>query len=69
MHAFYEESVLKRELRNQDFFGVFGLFMGYLSGIAYMYGQDLLEEDILRYTNTISQNIYEALKVREKEAI
>ncbi|MCK9257207.1 MAG: TetR/AcrR family transcriptional regulator [Sulfurospirillaceae bacterium] len=69
LHAFYEESVLKRELRNQDFFGVFGLFMGYLSGIAYMYGQDLLEEDILRYTNTISQNIYEALKVREKEAI
>jgi hypothetical protein len=43
--------------------------MGYLSGIAYMYGQDLLEEDILRYTNTISQNIYEALRVREKEAI
>lgn len=64
-HTFFEEGVLKRELRNQDFFSVFGLFMGYLSGIAYMYGEDLLEEDITYYANMISQNIYEALRVKE----
>ncbi|NLC28461.1 MAG: TetR/AcrR family transcriptional regulator [Campylobacteraceae bacterium] len=64
-HIFFEEGVLKRELRNQDFFGVLGLFIGYLSGIAYMYGENLLEEDVTYYANTISQNIYEALRIKE----
>ena len=29
---FFEEGVTKGELRNQDFFSAFGLFMGYLDG-------------------------------------
>lgn len=59
---FFEDGVEKGELRNQDFFTAFGLFMGYLGGFAFLNGEGILEKDILEYVDEISLNIYCALK-------
>lgn len=65
MMIFFEEGVRKGELRNQDFFSAFGLFMGYLGGFAFLNGEGLLERDISMYVDDISENIYRALKSDE----
>ena len=60
---FFEEGVRKKELKNQDFFAAFGLFMGYLGGLVFLFREGILGKDIEEYTNSVSENIYNALKV------
>ncbi len=59
---FFEEGVRNSELRDQDFFTAFGLFMGYLGGMVYLKGEGMLPNDLKFYTRSISENIYRALK-------
>jgi len=59
---FFDDGVASGELRNQDFFSAFGLFMGYLGGMAFLKGEGVLPKDIEYYTSDISRNIYYALK-------
>jgi len=59
---FFEDGVARGELRNQDFFSAFGLFMGYLGGFVFLNGEGVLEKNINDYVDDISLNIYNALK-------
>ena len=59
---FFEEGVRKKELKNQDFFSAFGLFMGYLGGLVFLYREGILGKDIEEYIDSVSENIYNALK-------
>jgi len=59
---FFDDSVRSGELRNQDFFSAFGLFMGYLGGMVFLKGENVLPKDIELYIDDISLNIYNALK-------
>ncbi|WP_263832768.1 TetR/AcrR family transcriptional regulator [Sulfurospirillum oryzae] len=59
---FFEDGVSKKELRNQDFFSAFGLFMGYLGGFVFLNGEGVLDKDLRHYVDDISLNIYNALK-------
>lgn len=60
---FFDDGVSKGELRNQDFFSAFGLFMGYLGGMVFLKGEGVLPKDISEYIDDIARNIYYALKV------
>lgn len=64
--VFFEEGVSKKELRNQDFFTAFALFMGYLGGMVFLYGEKMLPNKLPYYTDDISNNIYLALKSYEE---
>lgn len=59
---FFDDSVSSGELRNQDFFSAFGLFMGYLGGMVFLKGENILPKGIEDYIDDISRNIYNALK-------
>ncbi len=59
---FFEEGVRAGELRDQDFFSAFGLFMGYLGGMAFIKGEGMLPNDLDFYIADVSENIYRALK-------
>jgi len=59
---FFEEGVRSGELRDQDFFSAFGLFMGYLGGMVFLQGENVLEKPLEAYIEDISKNIYLALK-------
>jgi TetR/AcrR family transcriptional regulator, repressor of fatR-cypB operon len=59
---FFSDGVECGELRNQDFFSAFGLFMGYLGGMAFLNGETILSRPLKEYTDDITQNIYNALK-------
>jgi AcrR family transcriptional regulator len=59
---FFEEGVRKKELKNQDFFAAFGLFMGYLGGLAFLNKEGILSKPLLEYVEPVSENIYNALK-------
>jgi AcrR family transcriptional regulator len=63
---FFEENVRSKELRDQDFFSAFGLFMGYLGGMVFLKGENVLEKNLSEYVEDISQNIYFALKVQSE---
>jgi len=58
---FFEEGVAKGDLRNQDFFTAFGLFMGYLGGMVFLKGENILPRPLDDYIDDISENIYRAL--------
>jgi hypothetical protein len=60
---FFDDGVASGELRNQDFFSAFGLFMGYLGGMVFLKGEGILPKEINDYVDDISYNIYHALKV------
>ena len=60
---FFDDGVSKGELRNQDFFSAFGLFMGYLGGMVFLKGEELLPKKMDYYIEDISRNINNALKV------
>ncbi len=64
MMLFFEDGVESGELYNQDFFSAFGLFMGYLGGMVFLFGEKILPEPLENYKESISQNIYNALKSR-----
>lgn len=61
---FFEEGVARGELRNQDFFSAFGLFMGYLGGFVFLNGEGVLNKDLNDYVDDIALNIYHALKLQ-----
>ncbi len=60
---FFEEGVSNGELRDQDFFSAFGLFMGYLGGMVFLKGENQLPQGLDKYIDDVSQNIYKALSV------
>jgi AcrR family transcriptional regulator len=62
---FFEEGVKSGELRDQDFFSAFGLFMGYLGGMVFLHGERVLPQALDSYIDDISHNIYQALKADE----
>jgi len=62
---FFEEGVRRGELRDQDFFSAFGLFMGYLGGMVFLFGEEILPQSLDDYTKDVSFNIYQALKSYE----
>jgi len=64
MMILFEEGVSSKDLHNQDFFSAFGLFMGYLGGMVFLFGERILSEPLECYKESISQNIYNALKTR-----
>jgi AcrR family transcriptional regulator len=64
MMLFFNDGVECGELHDQDFFSAFGLFMGYLGGMVFLFGEKILPEPLEWYKNSISQNIYNALKTR-----
>ena len=59
---FFEEGVRKKELKNQDFFAAFGLFMGYIGGLAFLFREGILGKNLDEYIKPVSENIYNALK-------
>ncbi|WP_292657783.1 TetR/AcrR family transcriptional regulator [Nitratifractor sp.] len=59
---FFDDGVGKGELKNQDFFSAFGLFMGYLGGMVFLNGEHILPKALEEYIDDISENIYNALK-------
>ena len=59
---FFDDGVASGELRNQDFFSAFGLFMGYLGGMVFLNGEKILPEELSFYEVSIAENIYNALK-------
>ncbi len=59
---FFDDGVSRDELRNQDFFSAFGLFMGYLGGMVFLKGEEILPKALDEYIDDISRNIYYALK-------
>jgi AcrR family transcriptional regulator len=59
---FFDDGVGSGELRNQDFFSAFGLFMGYLGGMVFLKGEEILPKELEAYIDDISRNIYYALK-------
>ncbi len=60
---YFEEGVKAKELRDQDFFSAFGLFMGYLGGMVFLNGEEILPKKLDEYIDDISENIYKALSV------
>ena len=59
---FFDDGVSHGELRDQDFFSAFGLFMGYLGGMVFLKGEEILPKSLDDYIDDISRNIYFALK-------
>ena len=59
---FFDDGVERGELRDQDFFSAFGLFMGYLGGMVFLKGENILPKELNEYIDDISENIYNALK-------
>jgi len=59
---FFEDGVRKKELKNQDFFVAFGLFMGYIGGIVFLNNDGVLPKPLSEYVKDVSENIYNALK-------
>jgi AcrR family transcriptional regulator len=63
MMIFFENGVTNGELHNQDFFSAFGLFMGYLGGMVFLQGEEILPQELDSYIDDVSFNIYKALSV------
>ena len=59
---FFESGVRRKELKNQDFFVAFGLFMGYIGGIVFLNNDGVLPKPLMEYSKDVSENIYNALK-------
>jgi len=59
---FFESGVRRKELKNQDFFSAFGLFMGYIGGLVFLRNQNILTNPLKDYVDSVSENIYNALK-------
>ncbi len=59
---YFEEGVRCGDLRDQDFFSAFGLFMGYLGGMVFLKGENILPQELEAYVDEITENIYQALR-------
>lgn len=55
----------KKEFREQEFFPAFAMIMGCLGGFAFLSGENVLDKDILSYSDAVADNIYRALKYEE----
>lgn len=64
MTVLFEDGVASGELENQDFYSAFGLFMGYLGGMVFLHGEKILPRSLQGYEESISLNIFNALKRR-----
>ena len=60
-----EEGAQKKEFREQDFFPAFSMVMGSLGGFAFLSGENVLDKDLLSYSDSVADNIYRALKYDE----
>jgi len=60
---YFEEGVKCGDLRDQDFFSAFGLFMGYLGGMVFLKGENILPRELDNYVDDIAYNIYRALSL------
>jgi AcrR family transcriptional regulator len=58
---YFEEGVKCGDLRDQDFFSAFGLFMGYLGGMVFLRGEEILPKELDEYVDDITHNVYRAL--------
>jgi len=64
MMMFFNDGVANGDLHDQDFFSAFGLFMGYLGGMVFLFGEKILPQPLEWYQESIALNIYNALKAR-----
>ncbi len=53
----------KRELREQNFYVSFSVFVGTLGGLAFLNGENVLEKKPIHYASDVSTSIYKALKI------
>jgi len=67
--VFFDDGVARGELKNQDFFSAFGLFMGYLGGMVFLHGEQILPKPLEEYIDDISENIYNALRAEPSEHV
>ena len=63
---FLDDGAQNKEFREQEFFPAFGMLMGTLGGFAFMQGENVLDKDLLEYSDSIAENIYRALKYEEE---
>jgi len=59
---FFDDGVQKGVLKDQDFFSALGLFMGYLGGMVFLNGEEVLPQPLCDYESAIAENIYNALR-------
>ena len=57
-----DDGASKKEFREQEFFPAFGMFMGCLGGFAFLSGENVLDKELLSYSDAVADNIYRALK-------
>ncbi len=57
-----DEGAQNAEFREQEFFTAFSMIMGCLGGFAFLSGEKVLDKDLTEYSDSISENIYRALK-------
>lgn len=60
-----DEGAQNKEFREQDFFPAFTMIMGSLGGFAFISGENVLDKDLLSYSDAVADNIYRALKYDE----
>ncbi|MFY9089994.1 TetR/AcrR family transcriptional regulator [Arcobacter aquimarinus] len=60
-----DDGAQKKEFREQEFFPAFGMIMGSLGGFAFLSGENVLDKDLLSYSDAVADNIYRALKYDE----
>ncbi|MCT7588079.1 TetR/AcrR family transcriptional regulator [Aliarcobacter butzleri] len=60
-----DDGAQKKEFREQEFFPAFAMIMGSLGGFAFLSGENVLDKDILSYSDAVADNIYRALKYEE----
>ncbi|MDH4943611.1 TetR/AcrR family transcriptional regulator [Sulfurimonas sp. C5] len=59
---YFEDGINCGDLRDQDFYSAFGLFMGYLGGMVFLRGEKVLPKKLESYVDEIAENIYRALR-------
>lgn len=59
---FFDDGVQSGDLKDQDFFSALGLLMGYLGGMVFLNGEDVLTKPLNEYETAIAENIYNALR-------
>lgn len=59
---FFDDGVQSGDLKDQDFFSALGLFMGYLGGMVFLNGEEVLTKPLSEYETSIAENIYNALR-------
>ena len=60
-----EEGAQRKEFREQDFFPAVSMVMGSLGGFAFLSGENVLDKDLLSYSDAVADNIFRALKYDE----